>query len=100
MLEVEFGLLSNGGVGVERGLNAVPQAGNIHICEGVLGEKGGEECGRELSGSCGEGGGGLGNKPLVLVLALVLLLMLLLLLRLLLLLCPGLAMQEKCGREM
>ena len=30
MLEVELGLLSNGGIRVERRLDPVPQAGNVH----------------------------------------------------------------------
>ena len=52
MLQVELGLLSDGGVRIEGGLDTIPQAGNIH----------GRECwsrfvcgvsaiGRELRGS-------------------------------------------------
>jgi hypothetical protein len=35
MLEIEFGLLSDGGVRVKGRLNPVPQAGNVHGCECV-----------------------------------------------------------------
>ena len=35
MLEIEFGLLSDGSVRVERRLDPVPQAGNVHGCEYV-----------------------------------------------------------------
>ena len=55
MLQVELGLLSDGGIRVERRLDAVPQAGNIHIRDCVL-----RACAvsqREQSGSCSEGGG-------------------------------------------
>lgn len=33
MLEIELGCLSDGGVGVKRRLDPVPQAGNVHGCE-------------------------------------------------------------------
>jgi hypothetical protein len=38
VFEVKLGLLSDGGVGVERRLDAVPQAGDVH---GRGGDKGG-----------------------------------------------------------
>jgi len=35
MLEIELGLLSNGGIRVESRLDPVPQAGNVHGWERV-----------------------------------------------------------------
>ena len=70
MLQVELGLLSNGGIWVERRLDAVSQAGNVHGCECV--EMSGQRS-LELSdtqGRCGVGGGGgvsSGRGPLLLV---------------------------------
>jgi hypothetical protein len=36
MLEIELGLLSDGGIRIERRLDPVPQAGYIHLCRCCL----------------------------------------------------------------
>jgi hypothetical protein len=41
MLEVELGLLSDGSIGVERRLDAVPQHGHVHGHGGLAGGAGG-----------------------------------------------------------
>jgi hypothetical protein len=56
MLEVEFSLLSDGGVRVKSRLNPIPQAGNVHGCEYVTGSAAsvGDGLEKAKGGGCGE----------------------------------------------